>query len=61
LYETLQGPTILPVQLKRGRQAAQPERLCKIVFQANDIQIEVIVFVKFEEFVAVLSATNSSN
>jgi len=33
----------------------------KLYFKPMNIQIEVIVFVKFQEFVAVLSATNSSN
>src|SRR5439155_21639424 len=39
-------------------QAARPERLREIVFQTNDIQMAVVVFVKF---VAVLTATNSTN
>jgi len=31
------------------------------VFQTNDIQMAVIVFVKFVEFVANKTATNSTN
>jgi len=39
--------------IKRGSQAARPERpRKKIVFQTADIQMAVIVFVKFVEFVA---------
>ena len=41
-------------------QAGRPESLRKIVFQTNDIEMAVTVFAKFEEFVVVLVATNST-
>jgi len=47
--------------IKSGSQAARPERLRKTVFQTNDIQVAVIVFVTCLEFAAVLMATNSTN
>ena len=37
------------------------ERLTEIVFQSDAIQIAVIVFVKFVEFVASKTATNFTN
>jgi len=45
------------VELKSGSQAARSERLWEIVFQTDDTEVAVIVFV---EFVAVLLATNST-
>ena len=47
--------------IKSGSQAVRPERLRKTVFQTNDIQVAVIVFVTCLEFAAVLMATNSTN
>ncbi|PYU92462.1 MAG: hypothetical protein DMG08_12725 [Acidobacteria bacterium] len=46
------------VQFGSESQAARPERLREIVFQTNDIQMAVVVFVKF---VAIKTATNSTN
>jgi len=33
----------------------------KLLFQTNDVETAVIVFVKFVEFVATKAATNSTN